>query len=659
MRVAVALPIPLPPLSYEFPGTLGVEPYIGMPVEVPLRKRKVSGYIVALEPNERATKYETKDVLRVLSDWPSLPAEYLDFLHWAADYYHYSLGEVIEAALPPKMTLKKDPQFLSHGIFQQNLSRHTLSPKQGAIAQELRNALDAQKFSGFLLQGVTGSGKTEVYLSAAEHALQSGGSVLILVPEISLTPQLFARVRHRLGDKIAILHSGLTDKARSDQWHLLFRGDARVAVGARSTIFAPAKNLRLIIIDEEHEGAFKQEDRFRYHARDLALLRAKQNNAVVILGSATPSLETLHNVKVGKLKSLELPDRITGSVLPAVEILDLRLQKNERSISNRLKRLIEETLADKKQVMLFLNRRGHASCILCKSCGHVPECPNCSVSLTHYRQGAQLRCHYCAYEEAVYSACKECASKELQPGTLGTESLEAEAKELFPNARVLRMDAESLTKKNEMESALQSIEEGLVDIVVGTQMIAKGHDFSSVHLVAIIHADSTMNFPDFRASERSFQLFTQMAGRAGRSQNRGKVVIQTYNPDHPAIIHSSKHDYRSFAAQELAERETFHYPPYYRLVRILVSDASSSKARLTAEQIAEHILSRKLAGLEVLGPAPALLHKLKNKHRWNLLLKCHEASLLHRLLKSDLSVWRESSAKSTLLQVDVDPVSLV
>lgn len=656
MLVNVALPRPLPPLTYEFPDELGA-PQIGAAVEVPLRKKIETGFITELNVASVET-FKPKAINAVLDKWPRLEPEYLKFLQWAADYYHYPLGEVIEAALPPKMILKKDPQFIHDSLFKDRVN-HLLSDTQATLANQIQNAIESRTFSSFLLQGVTGSGKTEVYLAAADYALQQGGSVLILVPEISLTPQLFSRVRKRLGNDIAILHSSLTEKQRSEQWHLLDRGIARVVVGARSTIFAPAKNIRLIVIDEEHEGAFKQEDRFRYHARDLAIMRAKQLNATVVLGSATPSLETLHNVSLGKTKLLELPERITGSKLPDIEVLDLCKQKVEKSISPRLRVLLSETLARGKQSMLFLNRRGHASCIICGECGHIPQCPNCSVSLTFYAKGEALRCHYCAYSETKYSKCASCGTDKLEHGTLGTESLESEVKELFPKARVLRMDTENLAEKGKLEAALLAIQNGEADIIVGTQMIAKGHDFSGVHLVAIVNADSTTSFPDFRASERSFQLFTQVAGRAGRSNERGKVVIQTFNPEHPAIKYSSTHNFRAFAAEELSQREAFNYPPYCRIARILISDASTVKARNIAESISKHIQSHNLSGLEVLGPAPALLHKLKNKHRWNLLLKCKDSSLLHRLLKTELKVWRERLDSSTMMQVDVDPVSLV
>jgi primosomal protein N' (replication factor Y) len=566
---------------------------------------------------------------------------------------------LIENEFVLKTSKEKSPEFLQFASFPESTDRHSLRAEQASAFEEIRLAIDSNAYSAFLLHGVTGSGKTEVYLAATEYCLSRGKSAMILVPEIALTPQLSSRFRARLGEKIAVFHSALNDSERSDQWRLVDRGLAKVVLGARSSIFAPLKNIGLVIVDEEHEPSFKQEDRLKYNARDMALLRGQFEKATVVLGSATPSLETFHLAIRGKIKRLVLSERHSPHPSPKMEVVDLRREKLSGAISGRLLLQIKRVYESGKQSVLFLNRRGFSSFIVCKSCGDVPECPNCSVSLTHYRRNNSMQCHYCGFEVKTPSSCVKCGSDEFSFGGLGTESLELEIQAALPEARLLRIDRESTQKKGSLETKLHAIARGECDIVIGTQMIAKGHDFPNVALAAIVNADVSLNVPDFRAAERAHQLFTQVAGRAGRAGTIGTVVLQTYSPDHPSIRHAKTGAFEDFCREELELRQSFHYPPFFRLARILVTNASDLNSRKAAEAISKLVRSYPLEGIEILGPAPAVIHKILNKYRWNILLKAKTATSLNSLLKSLVPSCRALSRAGGHISIDVDPVSLL
>lgn len=720
MFAEIALPLPLPALTYKIPA--GLELRVGDPVKVRLRKKIMDGSVVKLSAQGPAgAKYEIKPVESASDEFPVLDAGTLRILEWAADYYHYPIGEVLRTFLPPdpsprkknayrlstkgrakiaageKLKGKKQREVLDfvgerEGVFlspeQRDAAKRlvlagwlekyvvedesmpeaapitsrapSLTDHQAEAMAEIGKAIEARKFETFLLEGVTGSGKTEVYLHATELALQKGQSVLVVVPEISLTPQLVARFKARLGERIALLHSGISDGERSRAWHMLNKGAYRICIGARSASLAPIKNLGLVIVDEEHDSALKQEDHLRYSGRDIAIVRAKFAGCPVILGSATPSLETFHNASVGRYKHLRLPERTRGQQMPTVEVVDQSKYSREDTITPPLQFAIRQAIASGGQVMLLLNRRGFSSFLLCKGCGFVPECPNCSVSLTNYKNSSLLKCHYCGHSDEVPEACAKCAHPELEPGTLGTEALEESVKALFPQARVIRIDRESMERKGTLERALDSIAKKEVEIVIGTQIIAKGHDFPDIALVGVVNADSSFHLPDFRASEKSFQLFTQMAGRAGRGSRPGRVFLQTYNPAHPSVVHAKAHDFRSFAEEELRQRHAFQYPPFTRLARILVSSTSASLAESTAERVAA-ALERSLgeSRIEILGPAPAVLAKVQNRHRWSIILKSPQAGKLHALLKSALPPLLAKLDRRAAVQVDVDPVSLM
>lgn len=720
MYAQVIVPLPLPPLTYRIPAGLSLS--AGMPVKARVRKKVYDGIVLEVTDNPPLlAKFEIREIEGRSGDYPTLGAEVMQMLKWAADYYHHPIGDVLRTFLPPnpepptairfrltaegrarltggQMPRGKLQRLVSEKLLQSDaveanaperaaLRRlkdsgwveefvvaddsvapppekssdpHSLTEAQGQAVEKIMASLNKKSFETFLLQGVTGSGKTEVYLRAAEHALRLGRSVLVVVPEIALTPQLVSRFRARLGEGIALLHSGMSDGERSRQWHLLNRGILKVCVGARSAALAPIQGFGLVVVDEEHDSALKQEDHLKYNARDLAIVRAKHASATIVLGSATPSLESFHNSHTGRYRHLLLPERPGGQPLPFVHVIDRSKTHEEGSITAYLRNSIRDSIAKGGQVMLLLNRRGFSSFLLCEGCGFVPECPNCSVSLTNYKNARQLKCHYCGHGDQAPLDCTRCGHPGLVPGTLGTESLEEEIHSLFPSARVLRIDRESVDRKGALEAALAKIAAHEVDIVIGTQIIAKGHDFPNIALVGVVNADSSFHLPDFRASEKSFQLFTQMAGRAGRGDKPGKVVIQTYNPRHASIVHATQHDFRSFAEEELRFRHEFHYPPFARMARLLITASSPLDAERGAENVFRALSQAEVSPkVELMGPAPAVLSKVQNRYRWNLLLKCPQAQPLHTLIDLASSQAENLLPKRATLQVDVDPVSLM
>jgi primosomal protein N' (replication factor Y) (superfamily II helicase) len=535
-----------------------------------------------------------------------------------------------------------------------------LNPEQAravsAIVQKLENAERAQ----FLLEGVTASGKTEVYLRAAKRTLELGKSAIVLVPEIALTPQLVARFRARLGDRIAVMHSALSDAERHRMWRGLRSGELRIAVGARSALFAPVSQLGLICVDEEHDGSFKQEEGVRYHARDMALLRAHRAGAVCVLGSATPSLASVALVREGRLLHLSLPARArAASILPRVEVIDIRRVGSgiagEKLLSLPLARALEEVLRDKRQAILFLNRRGFAPSLICESCGHVAECPHCSVSLTlHRARREQLVCHYCDYTTRVPDRCQKCNAPELGEEGAGTERIESLLAERFPQARIARLDRD-VAAGIKSEKVLKRMRDGEVDILVGTQMVTKGHDLPNVTLVGVLNADAALSMPDFRAAERSFQLLVQVAGRAGRGDVAGKVLIQTRTPDHPAVAFAASHDVSGFVEQEMVLREELGYPPFSRLALVRLDAVEERRAQAAAERLAR--LARKEGqGAEVLGPAPAPLLRLRNRYRYRFLVRSKDRVALRAAL---LAVARAPSDRQVRVAIDVDPVNML
>jgi len=536
----------------------------------------------------------------------------------------------------------------------------TDAPLVAADSAPLAPIEPRRPFQPFLLHGVTGSGKTEVYLRVIAKALDAGRTALVLVPEISLTPQLAARFRARFGDQVAILHSGLTETARLGEWSRLHRGDARIAVGARSAVFAPLADLGAIVVDEEHDGSFKQDEGVRYHARDVALVRAQRAGAVCVLGSATPSLETAAHAERGTYRKLTLTQRPTARPMPDVQIIDLRTYQpdGDAMLSAPLRAAIGETLAAGDQTILFLNRRGFATFVLCRACGHAFRCPHCSVSLTYHRHSDRLACHYCGFTQRVPEACPGCgATGTIERKGLGTEKVADAVATSFPAARVARLDRDVATGAR-IEAVLSRVARREVDVLVGTQMVTKGHDFPGVTLVGVLCADTGLNLPDFRASERTFQLLAQVAGRAGRGERPGRVMIQTYRPHAPAVVAAAAHDYASFFAAESAARAELGYPPHGRLVAVRIDGPDAHEVAGAAERLAQ--LATAAAGheaagvVEVRGPVPAPLERLRNRTRWQIWLRSADRHALRRVARSLLAADLSGAVRVGL---DVDPIS--
>ncbi|MDD2271949.1 MAG: primosomal protein N' [Desulfuromonadaceae bacterium] len=533
-----------------------------------------------------------------------------------------------------------------------------LHSHQKAALDAIAVTLDEGLFAPFLLYGVTGSGKTEVYLQAIAHALELGKNALVLVPEIALTPQLTGRFQARFGGGIAILHSGLSDGERYDEWRRIRRGLAQIVIGARSAIFAPLDKIGIIIVDEEHEASFKQSDGLRYNARDLALVRGRMEGAAVVLGSATPSVTTIHAAEQGRLTLLELPERVEGRPMPQVELVAMKGSKE--TISAALSTSLAETYAQGRQAIVFLNRRGFATFLVCADCAKPLTCPNCSVTLTYHRQRGQSLCHYCDYAVPAPGTCPSCGGTTLSELGAGTEKLEHDLKELLPTARVLRMDSDTTSGKGSHERLLSRMNDGSADILVGTQMIAKGHDFPEVTLVGVVNAEASLGMPDFRAAERTFQLLSQVIGRAGRGEIPGRVVVQALDTEHYAIRAAAEHDATGFYREELEFRREAGYPPFAFLAAFSISGLSeqtvSAQADNTARKLAQLKTELKVR-VEILGPAPSPIYRLRNRYRRQILLKGANRADLHRLLSS----WRhQATTVSTVrISVDIDPVDMM
>jgi primosomal protein N' (replication factor Y) len=544
------------------------------------------------------------------------------------------------------------------------------TPAQAEALLALGKALQAHEFSPFLLYGVTGSGKTEVYLQAAARALELGGTAIFLVPEIGLTPQFLARFRARFGElAVAVLHSGLTDRERFDEWMRIRHGEAKLVIGPRSAVFAPVEDLRLLVVDEEHDGSYKQEEGLRYHARDVAMVRARQSNAVCVLGSATPALETLHNAQQGKFELLRLPARVGSRRLPTVELVDLTSYPVEDPdapaaiLSPPLREAITENHAAGGQAILLLNRRGFATTVLCTDCGHHFRCPECDVSMTYHARRHQLLCHWCSRTETIPDACPSCTQTDTLKGVgRGTERLEEELLAVWPEIRFDRMDADTTRSRDAHRRILDRFRAGDVDVLVGTQMLAKGHDFPRVTLVGVLHADAALHLPDFRASERTFQLVSQVAGRAGRGERPGRVLVQTWHPRHHAIRLAMDHDFDAFAERELMFRRGLWYPPFARLTMFRVQGPNERATRDVAAKVGQAVRgAAEAAGVQhrVLGPSPAPMYRLQGKFRWQIQLKAMDhpsmSRVLHRLRGLPAQVARDEAK----LVIDRDPVSML
>jgi primosomal protein N' (replication factor Y) (superfamily II helicase) len=541
---------------------------------------------------------------------------------------------------------------------------YELTRDQDRVLAELDQPLRARAYAPFLLHGVTGSGKTEIYIRAMRVALGLGRSALMLVPEIALTPVFSRRLRTHFGDQVAIFHSSLSRGERFDEWTRVRNGAARIVIGTRSAIFAPVKDLGLVIVDEEHESTYRQQDSPHYNGRDTAIVRAQKESAVVILGSATPSLESFHNASTGKYRYLQLPNRLGNRPMAAAEIIDMRevfaRHQKPRIFSDELLRAIAETQQKKEQSIILLNRRGYSSFVLCRSCGESVQCPNCDVTLTYHRSERAIICHYCNHREAAPLKCPSCEGKYIYYVGEGTQQIEEQLKKLFPELRIARIDRDTSSRRGSFENSLLDFANGKIDMLVGTQILAKGHDFPNVTLVGVVSVDAGMALPDFRAAERTFQLLTQVAGRAGRGHRAGKVLIQTYHPYHYALRHASAQDYDGFYQEEIRHRQNHLYPPFVALASLLVHGIDIVRVRSDAVELRKELdRANTERAARILGPAPAPLARLKGEFRVQLLVKCRNRRELRRIIDAALKGLSERKINLRSINVEIDPVSIM
>ena len=550
---------------------------------------------------------------------------------------------------------------------------HTLNAAQQAALDVITAAVETAEFRPHLLHGVTGSGKTAVYLAAMQRALDRGKSAILLVPEIGLTPAMAAQLHHAFGGEVALLHSALTPEERAEQWHQIRKGEARVVVGTRSAIFAPVENLGLIVVDEEHDSSYKQESMPRYHARDTAVMRAKLAGATIVLGSATPSLESWHNARQGKYAQIEIHERVMQRPLPLVELVDMRREFQETGQEHLFSRALidqtQATLERGEQAIILLNRRGYSFVVMCRACGEKLQCENCSISLTYHKPvtpgadlapvGQRLECHYCGYKRTVPQRCPECDSEHLYFLGAGSQQGEERLQEIFPGARIGRMDRDTVRGRADMERLLMRLHSGEINLLVGTQMIAKGHDIHGVTLVGVVGADFALGLPDFRAAERVFQLLTQVSGRAGRGELPGIVLVQTYHLDHYAIQCAAKHDFHAFVEREMKYRKWMHYPPYAALANLIIQSLRLEEAAGWATSLGRWFQSTQLDGVRVLGPATAPIARIKRIYRFHLVLKAAKRQALARTLRLALAQADALNIPRRNLIVDVDAVNLM
>lgn len=667
---------------YSIPENLKSQLDIGKLVRVPFGNRLETGYCVGF--TDKPDVDETKEIKYVIDKFPSIDNDMLKITKWISDYYRCGWGEALEAAVPGSVKMgikektiklarlarsdndddiKKEADYLPNNDATKDVIRPVLTAEQQNAVDIIKDKLQKGGFGVILLQGVTGSGKTEVYLQAIEIAISLNLSSIALVPEIALTPQTIRCFKTRFSE-IAIMHSNLAEGDRREQWQKIKDGAVNVVVGTRSAVFAPVNKLGVVIVDEEHESAFKQENTPRYHARDVGIMRAMYNNALVILGSATPSLESYYNAVTGKYAHVFMSKKIEKMIPPSVEIVDMGEEYRQRKgccyLSRRLENCMRQTLSENGQIILFLNRRGFAPFINCRRCGFVLKCKSCDITLTYHKKTNNMVCHYCSRTQIPPKDCPECAMPDIKYQGFGTERIEEEINRKFPGQRVLRMDSDTMRGRGSHEKAFSDFLDGRANILLGTQMIAKGLDFPNVTLVGVISADTALNMPDFRSSEKTFQLLAQVSGRTGRGHKGGHVIIQSFNTNHYSIQSASKADYNGFARDELEFRRQLNYPPYGRIIRIIFLGKYEEKVKNTALMLTDRLrqgAERKGNRIQVLGPAPASINKIKDKFRWHTILKAPKNRLLHDiigLINYDLPV-----SRGTQITIDVDPCNML
>ncbi len=683
------------PLTYIWPFE-DKEPQVGTRLLLPLKGRDIVGILWEKKAKPPDASIKLKKVKKVLDKEALLPTNLLNFIKWAANYYFYPIGRAVAEALPPefisstkKGTAKIADKSLKIGKSQfkilswDNKQIKRYSHEQKKAISFIEKSLLSEQFEPILLFGVTGSGKTAVYIEAVKRCIKADRAALIMVPEIAMTSQLAGRFKAVFKEQVAILHSGLTPAQRRDEWLKIRKGICKVALGTRSAIFSPLKDLGLIVVDEEHDHSYKQEERFKYNARDLALVRGKMEGATVILGSGTPSVQSFYNAQIGRYKLIEMKERIPGAKLPRIFLIDRRKEKkgNKKTkkleinwLTERLKIEISETLKRKEQVLIFLNRRGFATFIFCPECGYVFKCKACDVTLSWHRKNrailkrAQkedldkysgvLSCHYCGEHYPALPICPKCNGQTIKSTGFGTEKIADDLIELFPGITVARVDRDTLSRRKELEKILFSFKEGEIDCLVGTQMVTKGHDFPNLTLVGIIWADMSLNVPEFNAAERTFQLLSQVAGRAGRTQKRGKVLLQTFMPDHYSITCAVEHDFLRFYKKEIELREELGYPPFLQMINLRFSGTKKARVEECAEKLFEIIYKNQDSDdkINILGPVPCPKSKIKSKYRFQILLKGKRQNL--RKICYLIDKHRAKLLPTTIqLEIDVDPIS--
>ncbi len=695
--VNVAVPLPLDgALTYSVPETADV-PEMGMRVQVPVGRRQMIGVCTGPGKPAHDDSFKIRSIVRSIDRFPIVPASLLEFLQWISKYYFYPIGQVISEALPPGFLSARSSgisRILDKGTdrgrsrYQQDKwdssSSFTLTPEQKDALAFLESSIQRQEYQPVLLHGVTGSGKTEVYLRAAARCLESGRKVLVMVPEIAMTAQTTGWFAGRFGELLSVLHSGMTDAQRRDQWWRVRSGESPIVVGTRSAVFAPLADIGLIIVDEEHDSSYKQAEKLRYNARDMALVLGRFSSATVLLGSATPSLASYSNAKAGKYHMIRLARRVEGRRLPEVRIVDRRRSAGERSgrksargtwLTPELEAAISETLSRKEQVALFLNRRGFATYIFCPECGHVFRCRNCDVTMTWHRGAAGesgfLKCHYCGDEAPALPVCPSCNGQAVKAFGYGTEKVESEVKERFPHIRTARIDRDIISSTRRLNQVINSFRSGDIDLVVGTQMITKGHDFPGLTLVGILWADMGLNVPEFNAAEKTFQLITQVAGRAGRGERPGTVLVQTFMADHFAIETACAQDYEAFYQKEALLRQELGYAPFSRMINFRLSGTKKAAVHEAADNLAA--LARKICSehdgssadgkssdrVDILGPAPAPRARIKNRYRSQLLMKSPSLSTVRRVCSLIMARKDSIVPSSVRVEIDVDPDSML
>ena len=627
--------------DYAVPEALTGLIEVGHRVRVPFGKRTVTGFVYALD--QGPTVLTLKPIEALLDAEPVLPSPLVELAGFVAAHYLVPLDEVIRAIVPPRVRAvvrrlvkrRRQSRILRQAAEVSVPGAIVLEPAQEAARERIAIALARQESEVFLLHGVTGSGKTEVYLALLEQVLAGGGQGLVLVPEIALTPQTVGRFAARFPGRLAVLHSALTEAERAAEWWRIRRGEADIVIGPRAAVFAPLPRLRLIAIDEEESSAFKQDRIPRYHAPTVARWLAERTRSVLVLGSATPSVATYAAALAGREHLLELPHRAQGRPLPPVTIVDMRAEiaaQHFSPLSRELQAAIGGSLERREQSILFLNRRGLATFVLCRDCGQARECPHCSVALVYHASLGRLQCHYCGSTEPLPRVCPACGSRYIKSFGVGTERIEQEVRALFPGARVLRLDRDVMKTPDAADLVFDQMRSGAADVLVGTQLVAKGLDLPNVTTVGVVNADTSLHFPDYRSSERTFSLLTQVAGRAGRGSAASQVFIQTYTPDHPAIRHARYHDYRGFFREELEIRRAYRFPPFAELIVATYGHRDEARAEREAKAAAEHLSATigllKLGDIEVLGPSPAFVYRLKDEFHFEVTLK---GSDLHRV----------------------------